>query len=82
MIAALCVVFMAFPVSPEAHAQGLNLTGTWEVKSDKEPGVTILKLSQSGHSVSGKGSPSHLSDKPTLRPSGKSPTESLLASHG
>jgi hypothetical protein len=53
MIAALCGVFMAFPVSPEAHAQEVNLTGTWQVKSDKEPGVTILKLSQSGDSVSG-----------------------------
>ena len=53
MIAALCGVFMAFPVSPEAHAQEVNLTGTWQVKSDKEPGVTILKLSQSGGSISG-----------------------------
>jgi len=53
MIAALCGVFMAFPVSPEAHAQEVNLTGTWQVKSDKEPAVTILKLSQSGDSVSG-----------------------------
>jgi hypothetical protein len=53
MIAALCGVFMAFPVSPEAHAQAVNLTGTWQVKSDKDPGVTILKLNQSGDSVSG-----------------------------
>ena len=59
MIAALCGVFMAFPVSPEAHAQGVNLTGTWQVKSDKEPGVTILKLSQSGDSVSGTWQPAH-----------------------
>jgi hypothetical protein len=57
MIAALCGVFMALPASPEAHAQGVNLTGTWQVKSDKDPGVTILKLSQSGHSVSGTWQP-------------------------
>ena len=57
MIAALCGVFMAFPVSPEAHAQGVNLTGTWQVKSDKDSGVTILKLSQSGDSVSGTWQP-------------------------
>jgi hypothetical protein len=57
MIAALCGVFMAFSVSPEAHAQGVNLTGTWQVKSDKDSGVTILKLSQSGDSVSGTWQP-------------------------
>jgi hypothetical protein len=59
MIAALCGVFMALPVSPEALAQGVNLTGTWQVKSDKDPGVTILKLSQSGESVSGTWQPAH-----------------------
>jgi hypothetical protein len=59
LIAALCGVFMALPVSPEAHAQGLNLTGTWQVKSDKDPGVTILKLRQSGDSVSGTWQPAH-----------------------
>jgi hypothetical protein len=48
VIAVLCGVFMALPVLPEAHAQAVNLTGTWQVKSDKDPGVTILKLSQSG----------------------------------
>ena len=57
MIAALLGVFIALPVSPEAHAQGVNLTGTWQVKSDKDPGVTILKLSQSGDSVSGTWQP-------------------------
>jgi len=59
MIAALCSVFMALPVSPEAHAQGVNLTGTWQVKNDKDPGVTVLKLSQSGDSVSGTWQPAH-----------------------
>src|SRR5258708_30084735 len=59
MIGALCGVFMAFPVSPEAHAQAVNLTGTWQVKSDKDPGVTILKLSQSGDCVSGTWQPAH-----------------------
>ena len=59
MIAALCGVFMALTGSPEAHAQGVNLTGTWQVKSDKDPGVTILKLSQSGESVSGMWQPAH-----------------------
>jgi hypothetical protein len=59
MIAALCGLFMALPVSPEARAQGVNLTGTWQVKSDKEPGATILKLSQSGESVSGTWQPAH-----------------------
>src|SRR5258706_103132 len=64
LIAALCGVLMALPISPEAHAQGVNLTGTWQVKSDKVPGVTILKLIQSGDSVSGtwqpaQGNPSH-----------------------
>ena len=32
MIAALCGVFMALTGSLEAHAQGVNLTGTWQVK--------------------------------------------------
>jgi hypothetical protein len=59
MIVALCGVFMTLPVSQEAHAQGVNLTGTWQVKSDKEPGATILKLSQSGESVSGTWQPAH-----------------------
>jgi hypothetical protein len=59
MIAALCGVFMAFSVSAEAHDQAVNLTGTWQVKSDKDPGVTILKLSQSGDSVSGTWQPAH-----------------------
>jgi hypothetical protein len=57
MIAALYGVFVAFPVSPAAHAQGVNVTGTWQVKSDKDPGATILKLSQSGDSVSGTWQP-------------------------
>ena len=65
LIAAFCGVFMVLPISPEAHAQGVNLTGTWQVKSDKDPGVTILKLSQSGDSVSDtwqpvKGDPSQI----------------------
>jgi hypothetical protein len=59
MIAALCGVFMTLSVSPEAYAQGMNLTGTWQVKSDKDPGVTILKLNQSGESVSGTWQPAH-----------------------
>jgi hypothetical protein len=59
MIAALSGVFMVLTGSPEAHAQGVNLTGTWQVKSDKDPGVTILKLSQSGDSVSGTWQPAH-----------------------
>ena len=59
LIAALCGVFMALPISPEAHAQGGNLTGTWQVKSEKDPGVTILKLSQSGDTVSGTWQPAH-----------------------
>jgi hypothetical protein len=57
LIATLCGVFIAFPISPEAHAQPVNLTGTWQVKSDKDLGVTILKLSQSGDSVSGTWQP-------------------------
>jgi hypothetical protein len=57
MIAALCGVFMALAGSSEAHVQGVNVTGTWQVKSDKDPGVTILKLSQSGDSVSGTWQP-------------------------
>jgi hypothetical protein len=65
MIAAFCGVFMALLISPGADAQGTNLTGTWQVKSDKDSGVTILKLSQSGDSVSGtwqpaKGDPSQI----------------------
>jgi len=59
VIAALFGVFIALPALPEAHAQGVNLTGTWQVKSDKEPGVTILKLNQSGESVSGTWQPAH-----------------------
>jgi hypothetical protein len=59
MIAALCGVFMVLPISPDAHAQGVSLTGTWQVKGDKDAGVTILKLSQSGDSVSGTWQPAH-----------------------
>jgi hypothetical protein len=59
MIATLCGVFMALTGSREARAQAVNLTGTWQVKSDKDPGVTILKLSQSGDSVSGTWQPAH-----------------------
>jgi hypothetical protein len=57
MIAALCGVFMALTGWSEAHAQGVNFTGTWQVKSDKDRSVTILKLSQSGDSVSGTWQP-------------------------
>jgi hypothetical protein len=57
LIAALCGVLVASSVSPGAYAQGVNLTGTWQVKSDKDPGATILKLSQSGDSVSGTWQP-------------------------
>src|ERR1700730_9831937 len=57
MIAVLYGVFVAFPVSPAAHDQGVNRTGTSQVKSDKAPGATILKLSQSGNSVSGTWQP-------------------------
>jgi hypothetical protein len=56
-IAALCGVFIVLPISPEAQAQGVNFTGTWQVKSDKDPGVTVLKLSQSGDTVSGRWQP-------------------------
>jgi hypothetical protein len=59
LTSALFGVFMALAVLPDAHAQGVNLTGTWQVKSDKDPGVTILKLSQSGESVSGTWQPTH-----------------------
>jgi hypothetical protein len=37
LIAALCGVFMALPISREAHAQGVNLTGTWQVKVKRSP---------------------------------------------
>ena len=57
MIAAFCSMLMTLPASPAVHAQGVNLTGTWQVKGDKDPGVTILKLSQSGDSVSGTWQP-------------------------
>ena len=72
MIAALCGVFMALAGSSEAHAQGVNLTGTWQVKSDKDPRVTILKLSQSGDSVSGtwqpaQGDPSEIENGKVVR---------------
>jgi hypothetical protein len=48
---------MALTGWSDAHAQGVNFTGTWQVKSDKDRGVTILKLSQSGDSVSGTWQP-------------------------
>jgi hypothetical protein len=57
MIAVLCGVFMALTGWSDAHAQGVNFTGTWQVKSDKDRSVTILKLSQSGDSVSGTWQP-------------------------
>jgi hypothetical protein len=59
MIAALYGVFIVLPISSEAYAQGVALTGTWQVKSDKDPGATVLKLSQSGNSVSGTWQPAH-----------------------
>jgi hypothetical protein len=58
-VAALCGVVMVLTISREAHAQGVNLTGTWQVKSEKEPEVTILKLRQSGDTVSGTWQPAH-----------------------
>ena len=57
--AALCAVFIVLPMPSEAFAQGANLTGTWQVKSDKEPGMTTLKLIQSGDRVSGTWQPTH-----------------------
>jgi hypothetical protein len=58
-VAALCGVVMVLTISREAHAQGVNLTGTWQVKSEKEPEVTILKLRQSGDTISGAWQPAH-----------------------
>src|ERR1700731_1648944 len=58
-VAALCGVVMVLTISREAHAQGVNLTGTWQVKSEKEPEVTILKLRQSGDTISGTWQPAH-----------------------
>ena len=78
LIAALFGVFMALPVLPETHAQGVNLTGTWQVKSDKDPGVTILKLSQSGDSVSGTWQPAH--GDPSEMENGKIAGETLTFS--
>jgi hypothetical protein len=59
IIAALYGMFIVLPISSEAYAQGVTLTGTWQVKSDKDPGTTVLKLSQSGNSVSGTWQPAH-----------------------
>jgi hypothetical protein len=55
--AALCGVFMVLPLSSEAYAQEVNLSGTWQIKGDKEPGMTVLKLIQSGDSLSGTWQP-------------------------
>ena len=60
MIAALYGVFIALTGSLEANAQGVNLTGNWQVKSDKDPRVTILKLSQSGDWQPAQGDPSEI----------------------
>jgi hypothetical protein len=57
--AALCGVFMVLPISSEAYAQGANLTGTWQVKNDKEPGISTLKLTQSGVAVTGTWQSAH-----------------------
>jgi hypothetical protein len=47
-IVALCGVFIVLPISPEAQAQGVNFTGTWQVKSDKAPGCNSLKVEPVG----------------------------------
>jgi hypothetical protein len=57
MVAILCGVFMVLPISSELQVQAMNLTGTWEVKGGKDPGVTVLKLGQSGDSISGTWQP-------------------------
>jgi hypothetical protein len=78
MIATLCGVFMVLPIASEAYAQGEKLTGTWQIRSDKDPGVTVLKLSQSGDSVSGTWQPAH--GDPSEIESGKIAGETLTFS--
>jgi hypothetical protein len=58
MFAALSGVFMLLPVWSHAYAQAVDLIGTWQVRSDKDTGATVLKMSQSGDSISGKWEPS------------------------
>jgi hypothetical protein len=56
----------------------VNLTGTWQVKSEKEPEVTILKLRQSGDTVSGTWQPAH--GDPSAIENGKIAGETLTFS--
>jgi hypothetical protein len=48
MIAALSGVFMLRAIWSHAYAQAVNLTGTWQVESDKDNGAIVLKMNQSG----------------------------------
>ena len=58
MIAALSGVFMLRAIWSHAYAQAVNLTGTWQVESDKDNGAIVLKMNQSGDSISGEWEPS------------------------
>src|SRR6267378_2731147 len=67
LIAALCGVFMALPISPKAHAQGVNLTGTWqpahgnpsEIENGKIVGETLtFSFTRNTHPINATG---HLS---------------------
>ena len=54
MVAALSTVLMALPVSSRVYAQGVNLTGHWQVLRDGKSETTLVTLSQ-GDSVPASG---------------------------
>jgi hypothetical protein len=57
MVAALFAVLMVLPVSSRVYAQGATLTGQWQVLRDGKSETTLLTLSQSGDSITGKWAP-------------------------
>jgi hypothetical protein len=57
MVAASSAVLMMLSIAPLVYAQSANLTGQWQVVRDGKPGTTLLTLSQSGESITGKWAP-------------------------
>jgi hypothetical protein len=57
MVAALSAVLMVLPVSSRVYAQGVNLTGHWQVLRDGKSETTLLTLNQSEDSITGKWAP-------------------------
>ena len=53
----MIAVLMVLTISSQAYAQGAALTGQWYVLPDGKSVTTLLTLSQSGDSITGKWAP-------------------------